>query len=344
METASTSRRPATLPALAGVMAAPYPESFYNCMVDYNRIWTAPNAALINDSGTGRKYSSLDEIRQKFHWEHHGEVPPLANQTAAQAVAAMGGSVATCRVPWGKRRWASASHALAADAEFRWPAIVDCDFFPYLPQFFWHAADGHDDMSLFRNPSSCLNTDTAYCWQPCSAQGYGMGENVGCRWYCYAEAKYPADIAKLNVPMTGFNTLKSDDGTWTHCPKWSNGNHWLVMEGVTPQKMLPQGMGYWSPRLATAPRTGHHLAQDAGKEPVLQRQGLALRVAGFQQRNRPEPPAASSSAWTIKAKCTTLNSPRAAMAGREVQREDHRSQRRHTHVALLWAAAPARAR
>ena len=141
----------------------------------------------------------------------------------------------------------------AADAEFRWPAIVDCDYFPYLPQFFWHAADGHDDVSLFRNPSSYLNTDTAYCWQPCSARGYGMGENMGCRWYCYAEAKYPADIAKLNVPMTGFNTLKSDDGTWTHCPKWSNGNHWLVMEGVTPEKMLPQGMGYWSPRLATAP-------------------------------------------------------------------------------------------
>lgn len=28
---------------------------------------------------------------------------------------------------------------------------------------------------------------------------------------------------------------------------------WLVMEGLHPQKMLPQGVGYWSPCLASAP-------------------------------------------------------------------------------------------
>ena len=34
---------------------------------------------------------------------------------------------------------------------------------------------------------------------------------------------------------------------------YTEGNFWLVMEGVEPEKMLPQGMGYWSPLLGAAP-------------------------------------------------------------------------------------------
>ena len=157
-----------------GYGRAPYPESFTNCMVDYNRIWIAPpkgdavagsKTLLINDGAGGKKYSNLEEIRQKFSWERHGEVLPSANQTAAQAVEAMGGSVATFRVPWGNAGEARPMLS-AADTEFRWPAVADGDPTPCMPQFFWHVADGHDDMAPFRGPSSCLNTDSSYCWQP----------------------------------------------------------------------------------------------------------------------------------------------------------------------------------
>ena len=34
---------------------------------------------------------------------------------------------------------------------------------------------------------------------------------------------------------------------------WSNGRRWLEMKAVTREKMLPQGVGYWSPLLSTAP-------------------------------------------------------------------------------------------
>ena len=119
-----------------------------------------------------------------------------------------------------------------------------------------------------------------------------MGEKAGCRWYSFAEAKFPADVSKDDMPKVIFDTLKLDEGSWTTCPVWSNGNHWLVMEGVTPEKMLPQGLGYWSPRLAARLARSHHLAQDARQEARLQRQGLAERLAGVYQRDRPTLPAA----------------------------------------------------
>jgi hypothetical protein len=230
-----------------------YPEHFRGSLVDYNRIWLAPEALLINDGGT--KYSSLNKIRQEFHWEHHGEVLPLAHQTAEQAVAAMGGSVATFRVPWSKRTGEARPMLSAADTEFRWPAVVDADAMPSLPQFFWHVAEGNDDTSPLCDVDSYCSTGS-YCWQPSSQAGYGMGEKAGCRWYSFAELKFP-DVAgsniKMELPATDDGPKSLAGGGWTNCPVYSCGNHWLVMEGVTPEKMLPQGVGYWSPRLAAAP-------------------------------------------------------------------------------------------
>ena len=34
---------------------------------------------------------------------------------------------------------------------------------------------------------------------------------------------------------------------------YTEGNSWLVMEGVNAEKMLPQGVGYWTPTLGAAP-------------------------------------------------------------------------------------------
>jgi hypothetical protein len=34
---------------------------------------------------------------------------------------------------------------------------------------------------------------------------------------------------------------------------YTQGNFWIVLEGLSPSKMLSQGMGYWSPYLGAAP-------------------------------------------------------------------------------------------
>jgi hypothetical protein len=34
---------------------------------------------------------------------------------------------------------------------------------------------------------------------------------------------------------------------------YTEGNVWMVIEGVEPDKMLPQGLGYWTPLLGAAP-------------------------------------------------------------------------------------------
>ena len=39
---------------------------------------------------------------------------------------------------------------------------------------------------------------------------------------------------------------------WGHRIAWTNGNVWLVVEGVEPDKMAPQGLGFWTPLLGAA--------------------------------------------------------------------------------------------
>ena len=73
---------------------------------------------------------------------------------------------------------------------------------------------------------------------------------------------------------------------------YTEGNVWLVMEGVEPEKMLPQGTGYWSPLLGAAPGAKITVSlKMRGKNLRLLGQGLAGRVAAIHQRNRAEPPA-----------------------------------------------------
>jgi hypothetical protein len=112
------------------------------------------------------------------------------------------------------------------------------------PASFWRVADGNYDVM----PLVGYNPGFPFYpyWQPQSTAGYGLGENAGCRWYIDAEAKFPKSIGDMNMP-------KTTNDAWPNRPTWSNGNHWLVMVGLTPEKMLPQGVGYWSPHLSTAP-------------------------------------------------------------------------------------------
>jgi hypothetical protein len=128
--------------------------------------------------------------------------------------------------------------------ECRWPGMPEAWDARSTPASFWRVADGNYNVM----PLVGYNPGFPFYpyWQPQSTAGYGLGENAGCRWYIDAEAKFPQSIGDMNMPKTTHDA-------WPNRPTWSNGNHWLVMVGLTPEKMLPQGVGYWSPHLSTAP-------------------------------------------------------------------------------------------
>ena len=95
---------------------------FRNCIVDRNRIWRAKDGVLINDGGA-KKYKTLDEVRKEFEWELHGEVLPYDKDkdTVESVVKAMGGSVVTFRIPWGKHSGDARPMLANAQINARWP-------------------------------------------------------------------------------------------------------------------------------------------------------------------------------------------------------------------------------
>jgi hypothetical protein len=223
--------------------ATPYPESFRHCMVDYNRVWTKRGTVLIDSYGSATKKSSLAEIRQDLHWEEHGEVLPLENLTAADALAKMGGSRVTCRVPWGPRSGESRPMLSYAKIDNPWPSQPDDPSDPLVPGFFWRVADGNYDVTALNH--GYINPGTGRYWRPDSSRGYNMGENCGCSWQEDAEVVFPENISSINRD-------KSTYAKWPFPNTWSKGRRWLVMKGVTKEKIPGQGVGYWSPHLATA--------------------------------------------------------------------------------------------
>ncbi len=225
-----------------GTMA--FPEVFHGCVVDYNRVWARPDAVLIIDGGEGKRYKTLDEIGKEFYWEKHGQVLPYDSKrdNAQTAAGAMGGSVVTFRVPWGK--FSNEARPMLANRHgaCRWPGAALSANTGDEPNFFWHIGDGNDDPALlwggyapfayhqFRQPLSC---------------GEQLDQNHGCRWYLDAEPRYRGDpdgsLAKK---------ISTSHRPWLERMMRATGDPWLVMEGLDPDKMLPQGVGYWSPRLA----------------------------------------------------------------------------------------------
>jgi hypothetical protein len=219
---------------------------FANCWVDFNRIWAASEAVLLNDNGAGKTYRAFEDIRKDYGFELHGEIKPYSNVTPEQAVAAMGGSLVTFRIPWGKRSGEARPMLGNADFECRWPAAPDMLDICTSPAFFWRMADGnYDSMPLW----GTFDPHHEYLsrWHARSMSGYyDKGENAGCRWYVEAEPQYPPD-AQGRMPKG------TDLKQWPTVTTLSEGNHWVGIGGVTPAKMPPQGVGYWSPYLGAAP-------------------------------------------------------------------------------------------
>ncbi|NQT16437.1 MAG: hypothetical protein HQ582_27005, partial [Planctomycetes bacterium] len=230
-----------------GWSATPYPEGFSNCTVDYNRIRVKEGAVLINDGGSSRQLKTLDEIRETFGWEQHGEVKPYDPGNNDLTAEAMGGSTVTYRVPWSKRSYLARPMLSDASVECAWPADPEqLATGEVVPAFFWRIADGNSDPTrLFGGYEwAAYHTRT----QPQSMAGYDVGENMGASWYIDAEDKAPQEMLDNKKGPPGWSFEKPAGRTGM-----SAGSHFLVMRGVSPEKIPPQGIGYWSPLLATVP-------------------------------------------------------------------------------------------
>jgi hypothetical protein len=226
-----------------------FPECFHGCVVDRNRIWAAPDAMLINDGGEAKKYKSIDEIRKEFGWEIHGKVQPYdpARDTVESVAEAMGGSIVTFRIPWGKHSAEARPMLANAHVRSRWPgAPVSAD--PgSVPAFFWRVADGNCDPKPLW-PDFYWPFAFHHSWlPPCCVVDITQSQTQGCRWYVDAEQKYPDN-------MQDKMTVRKDHlQEWGIRTAYATGKFWLVVEGLDPPKMLPQGVGYWSPCLGAAP-------------------------------------------------------------------------------------------
>ena len=222
-----------------------WPEVFSNCIVDRNRIWAAKDAALINDGGA-KKCKTLEEIRKEYGWELHGDVQPYDKDktTVESVVKEMGGSVVTFRIPWGKHSGDARPMLANSQITARWPAAVLSTDPGSIPCFFWRVGDGY-----YEPVSSWGKFVPRLCWQISGGGPNAKPEQLlnGCRWYLDADAKYPADLEEKTACRKGH--LQEYDTKMAY----TEGNTWMVVEGVEPARMMPQGMGYWTPMLAAAP-------------------------------------------------------------------------------------------
>ena len=144
----------------------------------------------------------------------------------------MGGSTATFRLPWGPKTYLARPMLADSAINGKFPAAAETAMTVSAPSFFWRVADGnYDDYTLWNGGEPLFEHENR--WHPNSNAGYGQGENNGARWFIDAEKKSAEKLEPKDIS-----------------PEMSNGNHWLHMEGVSPEKMPAQGVGYWSPPLA----------------------------------------------------------------------------------------------
>ena len=219
-----------------------WPAVFRDCIVDRNRIWAPKDAVLINEGGA-KKCKTLEEVRKEYKWELNGEVKPYDKErdTIQSVVKAMGGSVVTFRIPWGKHSGDARPMLANSQINARWPAAVLSTDPASVPCYFWRVADGN-----YAPPFPWARFMPHEQWLIS-----GGGENSqlinGCRWYLDAEAKFPKDLEEKTPCHKGHFQ------EWGWKMSYTEGNVWLVTEGVEPENMLPQGTGYWTPLLAAAP-------------------------------------------------------------------------------------------
>jgi len=209
-----------------------YADSFRNSMVDFNRFRVREGQPWLVDAG--KKLHTIDEIRKSYGWEIHGEGRAYDPQKNDLTPESLGASTVTFRLPWGPKSHLARPMLSDARINGKWPAAPETMHTWAAPSFFWRVADGNCDPDTLRSYEPWFPHESR--WQPTSTAGYGQGENRGCRWYIGAE---PVNDV--------IGKIEGDQGI----PELGTGNRWLVMAGLSPEKIPPQGVGYWSPALAT---------------------------------------------------------------------------------------------
>jgi hypothetical protein len=154
----------------------------------------------------------------------------------------MGGSVVTFRIPWGKHNGDARPMLANAQVNTPWPGAVLSTDTSSLPCYFWRVADGNYEPPVSGDSARFAH----HLYWLTDGGGQSSGERHGCRWYCDAEGKFPADI-ETKTPCR-----KGHLQEWCWKMAYTEGNFWLVVEGLYPDKMLPQGVGYWTPFLGAA--------------------------------------------------------------------------------------------
>jgi len=169
------------------------------------------------------------------------------------------------------------------------------------PSFFWRVADGNCDPDTLRSFEPWFPHESR--WQPTSTAGYGQGENHGCRWYIDGEP-----VNRVIGNLEGHQNVA----------ELSNGNRWLVMTGLTPERIPPQGVGYWSPCLATV----------AGAKITV---ALKLRGKNLVSTNHGSP-----AVWLQFTDATGQHRRRAFLLGKDDEGNVHRPE--HTRGSYDWTA------
>jgi hypothetical protein len=204
-------------------------ESYFNSIVDYNRVRIQDGASLAMNGKD--RYMTIESLRTNLGWEIHGEVKPYAPENNDLTPEAMGGSEVTFRVPWGPR--ANEARPMLSDARIdgRWPAAAEVAGTFTAPPFFWKVGDG-THATLYRG-GNWFDGE----WQMGSPFRPSKDETLGCQWLVDADDQDPAK------PV-------SHDGNRS---ERSHQNRFLLIRGLTPTNIPPQGLGYWSSTLAAAP-------------------------------------------------------------------------------------------
>lgn len=212
-----------------------YPEGWARAFVDYNRARILPDDYVCIVGKTG-KIKTLEDFQRKYGFDLHGEVKSCDPKDNDLTPEAMGGSTVTFRLPWGPN--AHLARPMLADAgiDGRWPAAPEYAN-GRMPAFFWRVADGdYNPDTLARGYPEC---DFERKWTPDCSAGYDLGENRGASFYVGAEDTYPDPKMHIERP-------------WNRA-EMSNGNRWLALHGLKPDRLPSAGVGWWTPYLAAAP-------------------------------------------------------------------------------------------
>ena len=220
-----------------------FPQNFRNCLVDFNHIRLRKDIPLLDDAG--KKVRTLEEVRKDYGWEIHGDIGTYDKDKNDLTPESLGGSVVTFRVPWGKNSHLARPMLSDAGINGKWPSAVEMGNNISTPSFFWRLSDGNYDERTFSDgypfnwPWYC--NDVSY--QPVGGDllTSDKGECRGCQWYVGAEENFGKDADGKPVKVEGIQ------GTG----EMSMGNRWLVVRGVTPENVPPQGLGFWTPWLST---------------------------------------------------------------------------------------------